>query len=394
MMPRICLLIAVAAIAACGHKGDGDHGEHRDHGEEHEEQQGQEHSARIVKIDKAAVERMGVVVSVVEAAPSVGGITVPAEIEPDPDRVAHVSSLVSGQLAGVNASVGDRVKPQQVLARVRSIELGEARAQAERARANLQAAKADFLRQEELQKEGIGAQKKFITARAVLARAQAEVSAASRVLAVYGRGGHGSEVVVRSPIAGQIVKRHASIGEVVSPSQVLFVVTDIAKVWVVGRVYQQNAGQVRAGAAASLTLQAHPGRSWQGTIDYVAPALDEHTRTLAVRMVLDNPEAMLRPGLFGSLAIRSTDGDAKSAPFIRADAPQKVGDELVVFVPEHGPEHEQNAFHAVPVAVGRRSQGRVQVLSGLSVGDRYVSAGAFVLKSELLRAELGEGHAH
>ncbi len=398
-MQRLCLLALMTIFTGCGQKDSagGGHGEHKneEHGEhegeggEHGEHGGEGHVEGVVKIDKAAVERMGVVVAVVEAAPSVGGIRVPAEIQAEPNRVAHISSVVSGQLASVKASIGDKVETGQILASVRSIELGQARADAERARANLQAAKADFARQEELQKEGIGAKKKLVTAQAELAKAKAEVSAASRALEVYG-GGRGSEVAIRSPISGQIVERHASIGEVVTASQALFEVTDIEKVWAVGRVYQQNAGQVRRGATASLTLQAYPGRTWQGTIDYVAPALDERTRTLAVRMVLDNPEGVLRPGLFGSLGISATSVDSSNAPFIRADALQQVGEKLVVFVPEE----DVGAYHAVPVAVGKPNQGRVQVLSGLSVGDRYVSAGAFVLKSELLRGELGEGHAH
>jgi cobalt-zinc-cadmium efflux system membrane fusion protein len=387
---KISVLLLVTLALSCGQKeaGHDEHGEEREgHGDKHERKA---HSEGVVKIAPTAVKRMGIEVATVEASAAAGGIAVPAELQAEADRVAHISSVVSGQLASVTGSVGDHVEPTQVLAKVRSIELGQARAQADRARANLRAAKANFARQEELQKEGIGAQKKLVAAKADLARAQAEVSAASRALEVYGHGGRGSEVAIRSPIAGQIVERHASLGEVVEPSQVLFEVTDIKKVWAVGRVYQQNAGQVEVGAAASLTLQAHPGRSWQGTLDYVAPTLDERTRTLAVRMVLDNPEGVLRPGLFGELSITKKNGQAKTAPYIRADALQKVGNEVVVFVPEP----EEGSFHAVPVAVGQRSQGRVQVVSGLKVGDKYVSAGAFVLKSELLRGELGEGHAH
>ncbi|MBT8494118.1 MAG: efflux RND transporter periplasmic adaptor subunit, partial [Deltaproteobacteria bacterium] len=323
-------------------------------------------------------------------APVAGGLVVPAEVHVMPDRVAHVSSVVSGQIASVGATVGDRVVPRQVLAKVRSIELGEARAQADRARAHLQAAQADFKRQQDLQKEGIGAKKKLVAAEAELAKAKAEFSAANRALDVYGRGGRGSEIALRSPIGGQIVKRHASVGEVVNPAQVLFEVTDIERVWVVGRVYQQNAGQVREGATASLTLQAHAGRTWPGTIDYVAPTLDERTRTLDVRMTLDNPKGLLRPGSFGSLTIGADAGPVKKAPFIRADAVQMAGNQLVVFVPGK----KKGEYRAVPVSTAEGTGGRTLVISGLSVGDRYVSAGAFVLKSELLRGQIGEGEAH
>lgn len=381
-------VLSLSAVVSCGQSSDG-HNED-DHGAEEEEKGHEELDIEgTVTIDTTAVERVGIVVSKVEAAPTIGGISVPAEIVAEPQKVAHISSVVSGQLASVSVSIGDIVKPKQALANVRSIQLGEARAQSGRARANMQAAQANFARHEELQKTGVGAKKMLIAARAELAKAKAEVNAAARTLEVYGRGGRGSEIAITAPIAGQIVERHASVGEMVSPSQILFKVTDISSVWIVGRVYQQNAGKVNVGATASLTLQAYPGRTWQGAIDYVAPTLDESTRTLAVRMRLDNPEGVLRPGLFGALSI-SPNSDTGNAPFIKADAIQKFGDRLVVFVPEDEP----GSYHAIPVAVGQRSQGRVQVISGLAIGDNYVSSGAFVLKSELLRGDLGEGHVH
>lgn len=376
------------------------HGEHEEHGErdEHGEEHGErdehdehaEQSARTVRISREAIERMGVRVSTVEAIPLVGGIDVPAEIQAEPNRLAHVSSVVSGQIARVTASVGDRVEAGQTLAVIRSVELGEARAQAARAGANVEVAQANFRRQEELQREGIGSERQFVEAQAELKRAQAEQAAAGRALEVYGRGGSGSEVIIKSPIAGRVTERHATMGEVVAPSDVLFQITDIAHVWAVGRVYQQNAGQVHEGARATLTLQAYPGRAWQGQLEYVAPALDERTRTLAVRMALDNPGGELRPGLFGTLSISPAGGSSENVPVIRADALQRLGEDMVVFVPVT----EEGEFRAVTVATGERSGGLLRVLSGLSVNDRYVSEGGFVLKSELQRGELGEGHAH
>jgi cobalt-zinc-cadmium efflux system membrane fusion protein len=372
------------------HDEHGEGGEHGEHGEGGEHGEHGEQRARTVRISPEAIERMGVRVSTVEAIPLVGGIDVPAEIQAESNRLAHVSSVVSGQLARVTASVGDRVEAGQTLAVIRSVELGEARAQAARAGANVEVALANFRRQEELQREGIGSERQFLEAQAELKRAQAEQSAAGRALEVYGRGGSGSEVIIKSPIAGRVTERHATMGEVVAPSDVLFQVTDIARVWAVGRVYQQNAGQVHEGARATLTLQAYPGRAWQGQLEYVAPTLDERTRTLAVRMVLDNPGGELRPGLFGTLSISPAGGSSENVPVIRADALQRLGDDLIVFVPVN----EQGEFRAVSVATGERSGGLMRVLSGLSVNERYVSEGGFVLKSELQRGELGEGHAH
>lgn len=346
--------------------------------------------ARVVRISPEAVQRSGIRIAEVLSVPAAGGIDVPAEVQAEPDREAHVSSVVSGQIARVEVSVGDRVEPGQTLAIIRSVALGEARAQAARARANVEVARANFRRQEELQREGIGAERQYLEARAELRRAEAEQSAAERALEVYGRGGSGSEVTIKSPIAGRVVSRHATVGEVVDPSDILFEITDIARVWVVGRVYQQNAGLVHEGATAVLTLPAHPGRSFAGRLDYVAPALDQRTRTLPVRMALDNPEGTLRPGLFGTLSISPADATGKTIPALAAAALQRLGDESVVFVPGDA----AGEFRAVPVQVASRDADLVRVQSGLAAGDPYVARGAFVLKSELSRGELGEGHAH
>lgn len=361
---------------------------HDDHDEDDEGDEG-EHGQE-VHLSPEALKRMGVVVSKVEAAPPVGGVKVPAEIQVEPDREAHVSSVVAGQLSRVSASIGDHVKAGQTLAVLRSVALGQARAQAARSAANVAVAKANFDRQQELQKEKIGARRQFLEAQAALRRAEAERSAANRALEVYGRGGSGSEMSIKSPISGRIVARHATVGEVVSPTDALFKVTDNARVWVIGQVYQQNAGQVAEGASAVLTLQAFPGRVFRGELDYVAPALDERTRTLPVRLVLDNPDGVLKPGLFGTLSIRPPGSAQGTVPTVAPGAVQRMGDSTVVFVPGDG----EGEFRAVSVATGATSRAGVSIRTGLKVGDRYVSQGAFVLKSEMSRGQLGEGHAH
>ena len=389
------LLLVLTTLAGC--KEHGPTAQNHDHAGSHEAQTGHggdapgaHESERTVHIDEAAIERSGIRISEVMAVAAAGGIEVPAEIQAEPDRLAHVSSVVSGQIARVDVSVGDRVDVGQRLAVIRSVALGEARAQAARARANVDVAEANFRRQQELQREGIGAERQFVEARAELKRAQAEQSAAERALEVYGRGGSGSEVTIKSPIAGRVIGRHATVGEVVAPSDTLFEITDISRVWVVGRVYQQNAGQVREGAPALLTVQALPGRTFTGDIDYVAPSLDERTRTLPVRVILDNPDGVLRPGLFGTLSISPDDAGGETVPAVASEAVQRLGNETVVFVPGE----TDGEFRAVPIVTAAHAGDLVRVQSGLRPGDRYVAGGAFVLKSELSRGELGEGHAH
>jgi len=345
---------------------------------------------RLVRVSREAIERSGIRIEAALSVPVTGGFEVPAEVQAMPDKQAHVSSVVQGQVARVTASIGDRVEAGQSLAVIRSVALGDARAQASRAHANVEVARANFRRQEELQREGIGAERQFFEAQAELRRAQAEQSAAERALEVYGRGGSGSEVTIKSPIAGRVISRRASVGEVVGPSDVLFEIVDISRVWVVGRVYQQNIGAIDEGASTIVTLQALSGRTFTAPLDYVAPSLDERTRTLPVRVTLDNPDGVLRPGLFGTLSISPVGAAGRTVTAVTSSAVQRLGDVTVVFVPTQ----EEGEFRAVPVTVASRGGDLVRLRSGLSEGDPYVAEGAFVLKSELSRGELGEGHAH
>lgn len=378
-------------LSACGDGGEATHDEGHDervHGDgDHEEHSDTEGGVRIAP---AAIERNDIRVAEVRASVVAGGVEAPAEVQLPPDRIAHVNSLVSGQLDRVEATVGDRVEQSDVLAALRSVELGESRSAVDEARARLEVAQANFDRQQELESEGIGARRDFLEARGALRSAEAALAAARRRVAVYGQGGAGASSPIRSPIAGTVLERHATVGEIVQPDETLFVVGDPARVWVIGRVYPQDVGQVAEGAPVTVRLQSDAERTWEGTLDYVAPSLDHESRTMPVRVELDNPDGALRPGLFGTLSITPETSEARPVPAVEADAVVDVDEAKVVFVPGDA----EGEFHVVPVTTGARGGGLLEIREGLSPGDRYVADGAFVLKSELSRSRLGHGHAH
>ena len=383
--------LVLALAGACSDEGhdhkDGDHdeGEHKEggHKDGHKEEEG------VVHVAKEAIAKNDIRVEKATAGRLAGGVDAPAEVTFQPDKVAHVTLLVPGRITSVRAKLGDKVRRGDTLAMVDSAELSEAQGASAQAQAALDIATKSFDRQKELQAAGIGAKRNFDEAEAQLRRAEADVAAAARRTQVYGGGGGGSSVVVKAPIDGEIVERHATVGEVVDAEEPIFVVADLSAVAVEGRVYEKDVANVDVGAAAKLTLQAHPGRSWEGTLDYVAPHLDEKTRTTSVRMMLDNAERKLKPGLFGTITILGKD-DAPARALVPANAVQRMKDGDVVFVPTD----EEGEFKVAPVAVGAKREGMAEIVSGLAPGDAVVVSGAFVLKSELMKAELGEGHAH
>lgn len=386
--------LAVALSAACGtstasERGAGEHSD-RDH-EGHAHLPGSNGSR--VQMSPAALARAGVRIEEVTLTALGGRISVPAEVRPDPDRVVHLAPLVEGQVAEARASVGDRVEEGEVVAVLNSIALGETRAALAEAQAALDVAQANYQRQRELVDQGIGARRQLVEAEGALATARARLSGLRRRLAVYGQGGSGSTTLLRSPIAGEVVERHATVGEVVRPDQTLFVITDTSVVWVVGSVYPQDVASLEKGRDVRFTAPDLPGRSWQGSLDWISPVLDEETRTLPVRLVIQNADGALRPGLFGTLRVAASPAERAGetrVPTIATSALTELDGTPVVFVPGTG----ESEFEVRVVRTGRQEEGRAEVLEGLSPGEHYVAQGTFVLKSRLLSARLGEGHAH
>src|SRR5690554_218193 len=391
------ILITILTLFACEPSSKQDEHAHDEHsGEEaHHDDKGHGESSAVT-LTPAALAR-----SDIRTRPATPGglrqtLRIPAQVDFDPNRVAHISTFVQGQIVDAGPNIGERVEAKQKLATVQSVGLGQSRASLIAARAQFSVAKKNFERQELLRAEGINSERSLSEAAAALQQARAARDAAQSELDVMGDGGKsGSRLVIRSPIDGVVHERPAVRGESVAPGDDLFVIADTSRVWVIGQVYEQQIAQLKTGMRAELTLAAYPDQRWEGQVDYIAAALDPQTRTLTVRVELENPDAQLRPGLLGSLwlaaASTSDDKDAAATSLhIARDAVQVLNGRSVVFIAGDAP----GEFQARPVSLGRESGGQVEVLKGLQSDDSVMVQGAFILKSELMRSELGDGHAH
>ncbi|MFW2389261.1 MAG: efflux RND transporter periplasmic adaptor subunit [Polyangiales bacterium] len=389
MTKRSILLAIVALCLLLGCKDERGHSEsERARGDEHEGAK----PGGLVRISKLGLERSGIRTEPVRMETLIGGIDVPAEVRLNPNRTAHVTPMVTGQIDEVHAGLGDSVKSGQALVSMRSVALGEARSSVANSRAGVEVARANFVRQEELKREGIGSQRAYLEAQGELRSAESDLAAATERLHVYGgRKGAGSKTTIRSPLDGTVIERHATAGEIISEGSSLFIVSDLTRVWVVGRVYEQDVAAARLNAPAVVSLQAYPGKEWPGVVNYVSHTLDSHTRTLDIRVELDNPDGTIRPGLFGRISLRPEGRGAEPVVVIPKDAVQRVDGQAIVFVAND----EAGVFRPTPVLLGARAKGKVEVRDGVHEGDQVAVAGAFILKSELLSNRLSEGdHAH
>ncbi len=367
-----------------GHDKHGDEGsgEHGDHGGGHGDN-------RAIQLTEKALERYGIQTEKAERGRLEDRVSAPAKVQFVPSQKAHVSPLVAGRISELNATVGDRVERGDQLAVLRSVELGEARAAVDEAQAQFDIAETNFERVERLRDKGIVSEQKLLKAKQTRAEARARLKSARSTLETFGvGGGQGPFYGLQSELEGRVIKQRASEGETKKPGESLFVVADRSPVWVIGTVFERDINKVEPGMKATVTMQSHPSREWQGTVDWVADQVDDKTRNLEVRVELPNEDGSLKPGMFGTVHLEAQrQGEMALVP---VGAVQKAHGQQMVFVPTDAPR----TFRGVPVETGDESKGLVEIRSGLEPGDMYVTKGAFDLRATMTAASRSGGHHH
>ncbi|MBL4765721.1 MAG: efflux RND transporter periplasmic adaptor subunit [Colwellia sp.] len=164
-------------------------------------------------------------------------------------------------------------------------------------------------------------------------------------------------------------------GFFVKPGSTLMSIGDLSQVWVEAEVFERQAGQVKTGTPITMTLDYLPGKTWQGKVDYIYPTLDAKTRTVKVRLRFNNEKGEFKPNMFAQIAIHTT-ADTR-ALLIPKEALIRTGtqDRVVLALGE-------GSFKSIAVSVGRFDSENVEILAGLSEGEKIVTSAQFLLDSE------------
>jgi Cu(I)/Ag(I) efflux system membrane fusion protein len=225
--------------------------------------------------------------------------------------------------------------------------------------------------------------------------------------AVIASGKSVTEVTIRSPIDGHVLKKSVREGQYAEEGSPLFDVADLGTVWVQAQLYEEDIAFLPPGGhdpatgkptydlRATATTRAFPGRPFGGTLSFLFPHVDAETRTLTVRFDVPNPDHELRPGMSATVTLRLTPELLARTPAGRG---LTVRDGNVLAVPEPAVidtgaqkvvyrETLPNTFEGVRVWLGSRMRtadgaGYYPVVSGLAEGDRVVTAGSFLLDAE------------
>jgi RND family efflux transporter MFP subunit len=182
---------------------------------------------------------------------------------------------------------------------------------------------------------------------------------------------------------GTVVQKGATLGMRVTPADVLFELADLSHLWVLADVYESDLASVRVGTPGEIRVTYLPGRSWRGTVTYVAPTVEEKTRTVKVRLEVDNTGAELKPDMFTDVELTDDRGKGLLVP---DDAVIDAGERRLVFL-----DRGEGRYQPREVQLGARVGKGFEVLAGLAEGDRVVVSANFLLDSESsLRAALAQ----
>ena len=317
-----------------------------------------------------------------------------AVIELNADRISKISPRMSGKIVKVNGSQGDRVGSNQPLAYFDSPEIDMAWADYLKTKSRLDLAQTNLKREETLFDKRVSPEKDVLKARQELKETEADLNLAKEKFRILGinisqfeekkTNGEHPLVPISSPIAGVVIEKNVSQGEIVSPDKILFVVADLSTVWVVIDILEKDVGSIRSGMAATVSVTAFPGRAFRGKISYTGDMINEKTRTVKARVTVDNSSGLLKPGMFATASIDSVkDSGARKVIAVPEEAVFLDGSERYVFVQEG-----DGRFVARRVSVGPASGQKIEIKEGLKAGEAVVTKGVFTLKSELKKETL------
>ena len=336
----------------------------------------------------------------------------------------RVQTIYRGQQRMLKTVTADATS-EEIRKSMADVTVGEAKARLLRAHAELQLARAEASREAKLLEKQISSERDYETAQSELAAAEAAflaireeiaftsereqiaaeraqqtagaaLDAAERQLHILGLSDEQVQAIgtgpdtqlsryeLRSPVAGRIVELSVAAGEAVEASDVLFVTADNSTMWLVADVYERDLLLLREGAPVLFTVDGLPGVSFEGRLNWISSQVDDRTRTVRVRANLPNEDGLLRAKMFGLARLVVRDED--NVLSVAADAVQTDGCCQLVFVQE-----DETVFAPRKVVLGASANGHVEVLKGLEEGELVATTGSFLMKTEILKGNIGAG---
>ncbi len=299
-------------------------------------------------------------------------VTANGTISPDVNRTIHVTSLGTGRVVDLKVKLGDNVKKGQTLLAISSPDLASAFADYEKAKADEVLSKKALDRAQMLYDRGAIAAKDLEVAQDVEDKSKVDMDTADHKVRILGGDpAHpGPLLELKAPVSGTIVEQNVAGFEGVKSldnTPNLFTIANLAEVWVVCDVFENDLGEVHLGDGAEIRLNAFPDRLFKGRVADISRVLDPNTRSAKVRIVLGNADGALRPGMFAVATFRSR--KLTDRVIVPSTAIMRLHDKDWVFRKEG-----DNRFRKIEVqADGLAPDGMQEIRQGVKAGDEVVT---------------------
>jgi membrane fusion protein, heavy metal efflux system len=317
--------------------------------------------------------RARIKIEAITARPVRHELNVPATAEADPAKMAKISPPLPGRVVKLFVRLGEAVKQGAPLFTLDSSDLVAAQTDYLKARSAEAQADRALARQKDLVEHGIGAKRDLEQAETERELAHSELERAGTRLRLLGMdpGQVGRPLQVRAPVSGRIIDLATASGEYQNdPAAVLMTVADLSTIWVTANVPEKDIQRVSVGDQALIDFSAYPGERLVGHVQFIGEVLAPETRSVKVRIELDNPRGRLKPGMFARVILRG-----KELPELLVPPAALVvrADKSYLFV-----EKAPWTFERRVVEVGDVLPEGTCIVRGLAPGERIVTANTIV----------------
>lgn len=367
---------------------DHEHAHHHDHDHDHS------HENDTIAITAEQLKAHGIEVSAAAAGRLQQSIKAPAKIIVCADRIAHVYPKVTGTVIEAYKNLGQFVAMNETLATIGSREMAEAKAEYLANSNRYQLAEENFQREKSLHEKKISASQEFHLSENSREEALIELELSRQKLYALGLSEqeigqlknssqyHLRMYEMRSPIAGKVIERHVTPGELVTIDHEAFVIADLDKLWVEISVFPQDRPNVKEGQ--SVTISTAEGKTTKASIVYLSPIIDEDTRTSTAIAEINNRNGKWFPGTFVHAELIT---EVINVPLVvPKEAIQNIEGVDAVFVPT------EEGFSVRPVTIGKSDAFQCEILDGLTAGEEYACKNTFLLRAHLQKDEAEHSH--
>lgn len=324
------------------------------------------------------------------------------EITLNQNKVARIRPRVEGIISKVKIDLGQTVKAGETLLELDSIELRKSQLNYLKAKALFELEIRQFEREKSMYEKKISTEEELLDAQAEYEKTKIELEIGRKKLGVLGM--NEAEIVqlsdqsqkksfiplpVKSPLAGVVLKKNVTQGELVNPDMELVVIADLSTLWLWVDIYAQEFEPVRKAKQENeikveISVEAYPGKIFTGQLDYISDTVSQETRTIKARISINNSDKLLKPGMFAKCKLFILDN--RGSLLIPKESLLKDGRSSFVFK-----QLKDNLFVKQGVKPGIEYLDHIEVLLGLDEDDRIIAEGGFALKSDILREKMGAG---